>query len=260
MSTASFNPRTVLAAMFAARDTEQRFLVNGRASTSSQTNISEGVADSMQGQNVTFDGVGTFPWYLNLTMHNIGEFQRHPNNVSQVFHFNRANMALVANSNYQETQAGGNRGWRIQVNKAALALPDQSYTFNTATPETVLYTSGNSLWQGATPVLYSGQMSEIGNPLSFGTKSTQGGANDKTVMTIKGSSYPNEFRIIYTFYSVAGGVTPINEVAIAVNGSIGQIMGFTSSCAVLTGINAQNQVVRRRDVVFGGKGQYVARS
>lgn len=246
--------------MFLARDTDQRFLANGRASTSSPTNISEGVADSSQGANVTFDSVGVYPWFLNISMHNLTDFQRHPNNISQCFHFNRSNMALVANCNYQETYAGGSRGWRVQVNKSALALPDQSYTFNTATPDTVLYTSGNSLWQGAAPVLYSGDMAEVSNPLSLGAKVAQGGANDKTVMTIKGSSYPNEFRIIYTFYSVAGGVNPISEIAFAVNGAIGQFMGFTSACAVITGLTTQGTVVRRRDVVFGGKAQYVARN
>lgn len=260
MSTASFNPRTVLSNMFVARGTEQRFFVAGKSSPSSQTTISEGVADSSQGGNVTFDTTASYPWYLNLSMHNIGDLQRHANSLSMAMHFNRANMALIANCNFQEMLPGGSRGWRLQVNRSALALPDQSYTFNTATPETVVYTSGNSLWQSAAATLYPGDMARFSNPLQVGAKTAQGGANDKTVMKIKGSTYPNEFRISYEFYTVAGGATPVTEIVLAVNGASGQIMGFSVQGAVGTAVDAQGTLTRRRDYLYGGKASYVNRS
>lgn len=260
MSTASFNPRTVLSNMFVARDTEQRFFVSGKASLTSQTTISEGVADSSQGANVTFDTTASYPWYLNISMHNIGDLQRHANTVSMAMHFNRANMALIANCNFQEMLPGGSRGWRLQVNRSALAVPDQSYTFNTASPDAVLYTSGNSLWQSAAAVFYPGDMARFSNPFQVGAKTAQGGANDKTVMKIKSSPYANEFRISYEFYTVAGGATPVNEITLAVNGSTGQIMGFSVQGAVGTAISAQGALTRRRDYLFGGKASYVNRS
>jgi len=260
MSTASFNPRTVLSNMFVARGTEQRFFVSGKTSPTSTTLTSEGVADSSQGANVTFDTTASYPWYMNINMHNIGDLQRHSNSLSMALHFNRANMALIANCNFQELLPGGSRAWRLQVNRAALAVPDQSYTFNTATPDTVLYTSGNSLWQAAAPVFYPGDMARFNNPLQVGTKTAQGGAGDKTVMKIKGSSYPNEFRVSYEFYTVAGGASPTSEIALSVNGSTGQIMGFTVQGAVGTAISAQGAVTRRRDYLYGGKASYVNRA
>ena len=246
--------------MFVARGTEQRFFVSGKASLSSTTTISEGVADSSQGANATFDTTASYPWYLNISMHNLGDLQRHSNATSMAIHFNRANMALIANCNFQEIMPGGSRAWRLQVNRSALAMPDQSYTFNTATPDTVLYTSGNSVWQVAAPVFYPGDMARFNNPLQVGTKTAQAGAGDKTVMKIKGSAYPNEFRVVYEFYTVAGGATPVGEIALSVNGSTGQIMGFTVQGAVGTAINAQGAVTRRRDYLFGGKASYVNRS
>jgi hypothetical protein len=221
---------------------------------------SEGVADTNQGANATFDTTAVYPYFINTLTHNLGDLQRHPNAFSQALHFNRANMALVASCSYQEQLPGGNRGWRLQVNRSALAIPDQSYTFNTATPEAVLYTSGNSLHQGAAAVNYPGDMARFSNPLQVGTKTAQGGAGDKTVMKIKSSPYPNEFRIVYEFYTIAGGATASGEIAIAVNGVLGEIMGFTINGAVGIAINAEGTLTRRRDYIYGGKASYVDRS
>jgi hypothetical protein len=214
----------------------------------------------MQGANITFDSTAVYPYYINALMHNIGDLQRHPNAISYCLHFNRTNMALVGNSIYQELLPGGNRGWRLQVNRSALAVPDQSYTFDTAAPDAVLYTSGNSLWQSAAGDTYPGNMSRFSNPFLVGTKSAQAGAGDKTVLKIKSSAYPNEFRISYEFYTVAGGATPTGEIALSVNGVLGQIMGFTITGAIGTVISAQGDLTRRRDYLYGGKASYVNRS
>ena len=260
MSTASFNPRTVLSTMFVGRNSENRFFVTGRATLGGTVVSAEGVADSNQGANVTFDTTATYPYFINTMVHNMGDLQRHPNAFSQVLHFNRTNMALIANSSYQEIMPGGSRGWRLQVNRSALAIPDQSYTFNTATPDALLFTSGNSLWQAAAAENYPGDMARFSNPLQVGAKTPQAGAGDKTVMKIKGSQYPNEFRVSYEFYTVAGGATPVGEIAIAVNGVIGEIMGFTLNGAVGTAIDGQGALTRRRDYLYGGKASYVNRS
>jgi hypothetical protein len=155
---------------------------------------------------------------------------------------------------------GGNRGWRLQVNRSALAIPDQSYAFNTATPDAVLYTSGNSVWQGAASVNYPGDMARFSNPLQVGAKTAQAGAGDKTVMKVKSSPYPNEFRVSYEFYTIAGGATSVGEIAIAVNGVLGEIMGFTINGAVGIAIDGQGALTRRRDYIYGGKASYVDRS
>ena len=260
MSTESFNPRTVLSTMFVGRNSENRFFVTGRTAVSATVVSAEGTADSNQGANATFDTTATYPYFINTSLHNQGDLGRHPNSFSQALHFNRANMALIANCSYQEQLPGGNRGWRLQVNRSALAIPDQSYTFNTANPDQVIYTSGNSLWQGAAGVNYPGDMARFSNPLQVGAKTAQGGAGDKTVMKIKASPYTNEFRIVYEFYSIATGATPLGEIALAVNGVIGEIMGFTINGAVGTAINAEGTLTRRRDYIYGGKASYVNRS
>lgn len=260
MSTASFNPRTVLSTMFVGRTSENRYFVSGRNTVGSQTISSEGVGDTMQGANVTLDTTPSYPYYISTLVHNMGDLQRHANAFAFGLHFNRTNMALFANSVYQELMPGGNRGWRIHVNRSALAIPDQTYAFNTAAPDAVLYTSGNSLWQSASADTYPGDMARFSNPLVIGTKVAQGGAGDKTVMKIKSSPYPNEFRISYEFFTVAGGATAVAEMSLSVNGVLGEIMGWTITGAVGTAISAQGALTRRRDYLYGGKASYVNRS
>ena len=259
MSTASFNPRTVLSNMFVARNTEERFLVLGKSDPALATTTSEGSADTSQGANATFDTTAVYPWYISVTAHNVGDLQRHSNSFNYAIHFSRADMALVASSIYQELLPGGARGWRVQVNRTALALPNQSYTFDTAAPNTILYTSGNSLWQGAPAVFYPGEMSRIANPLQCGTKSAQGGAGDKTVLKIRSSANANEFRLTYEFYSIAGGATPVGEIGMAVNGLTGAIVGCSVTGGVGTAINAQGVLTRRKDYFYAGKAVYAVR-
>lgn len=260
MSTASFNPRTVLTNMFnAGTGTEQRFLVSGKFDPAVATVTSEGVADTQQGPNATFDTTAVYPLYISVSAHNLADLQRHANNFSYVAHFSRADMSLVATSIYQETLPGGSRGWRIQTNRTALALPNQSYTFDTASPNTIHYTSGNSLWQGAPAVFYTGEMSRISNPLQCGTKGTQGGAGDKTVLKIRSSANTNEFRLTYEFYNIAGGASPVGEIGFAINGSTGQIVGCSVTGGVGTAISAQGALTRRKDYFYGGKAIYVTR-
>jgi hypothetical protein len=138
-------------------------------------------------------------------------------------------------------------------------LPNQSYTFDTAAPNTILYTSGNSLWQSAPAVFYPGEMSRISNPLTCGTKSAQGGAGDKTVLKIRSSPYANEFRLTYEFYTVAGGASAVGEIGMAVNGLTGQLMGCSVTGGVGTAISAQGALTRRKEYFYAGKAIYVTR-
>jgi len=261
MSTASFNPRTVIAGMFAQRTAEGNFIMQGKFNPAVQTVTSSGVATTTQGANATIAATGSYPLYVNAMMHNETDLQRHANQNSWVFHFSRLDGAMFANSSFQEMLPDGNRFWRVAVNKTTLAMPNQSYTFDTAAPTATLYTSSASLYQTATASFYPGDMARFSRPLAIGTLNTQGGVNDKIVLKIKSSARPNEFRLVYEFYTQAGGATvPATDVEFNINGVTKQIMGISIQGAVGTAISETGVLTRRRDTLYANRAQYVDRT
>jgi hypothetical protein len=260
MSTASFNTRTVLKAMLTAGGANTGISTTGvGVNVAGGPTLSRSVGMSNQGSTATFNGVECFPLYLHTMQTNIASTTRHPNQTSTVLWFSTATGSLIGQSIYQESMPGGSLSWILPVSSIACALPDQSYAFNTATPGVAVWTSSPALWVRAPAVLYVGDMRRVSNPSSHGTAQAQGGAGDKIIVSLKSTTHANEFRIVYDFYSIAGGATPVNTISLFINGSTNSLNEFIVKPAVLTAINQTGTPSRRRDFLSNPKAQAITR-
>lgn len=260
MSTASFNTRTVLKAMLAAGGNNTGISTVGTGQTVGGGPVtSRSVGMSNQGNTALYNGVECYPLYLHTMQTNLSSSTRHPNQSSTVLHISTATGSLIGSSVYQESIPGGTLSWMLPVSSIACALPDQSFTFNTATPGVAAWTSSPALWVRAPATLYTGDMRRVSNPSLHGTPAEQAGAGDKIIVSLKSTSRINEFRVVYDFYSIAGGATPVNTISLIINGATNTLQEFIVKPAVLTAISNAGVPSRRRDFLNNSKAQAITR-
>ena len=249
MAISNFNPRTVLKAMLAARNTLLSTMGNGSNGTGGP-NTSRAVGMCTQGIVTVSNGIEIYPLYLHTMQTNLTTMQRHPNQTSNALLFTTATGALIGQCVYQELIPGGSLGWTVPTSTTAAALPDQVLAFNTTTPGAVVWNSADILFQRAPAVLYPGDMRRISNPTVRGALAAQAGAGDKIKIILRSSPNPNEFRVFYDFYTVANGpANPAYTVVLWINGTQNRLTEFTVKPAVAVDVNELGSVSRRRDII-----------
>lgn len=258
MPTATFNPRTVMLSMLSTANTSISTLATGKT-TSGQPDTSKGAGFVTQGPEDAVASVTCRPVYFHTMQANLASLSRHPNMTSQALLFASSTASLFAQCTYQEMLPGGSRGWVVTTDSAALAPPNTNITFDTTNLNQVHYESPNVLWRAGAPVYYAGTMSEVSIPTAIGTQATQAGAGNYIKMQIRANNKINEFRVIYEFYSIAGGASPYGLMTLFINGAEGRLEGFNTRMAVGTAISNTGVLTRRRDFLYHNKAQAINR-
>lgn len=224
-----------------------------------QPDTSRSVGFVTQGPEDAVAGVTCRPLYLHSMQHNLASLSRHPNLTSQAMLFASGTASMFAQCIYQEMLPGGSRGWVVTTDSAALAPPSSNITFDTTDLNTVHYQSPNVLWRAGAAVYYPGAMNSIAIPTAIGNQATQAGAGNYIRMQIRANSKVNEFRVIYEFFSIAGGASPYGLITLFINGAEGKLEGFNTRMAVGTAISNTGTLTRRRDYLYHNKAQAINR-
>ena len=249
MPTSSYNPSTVFSTMLSANEADTSFMGHVYGNYNNPAiETSDGVMMLTQGIDATFHGIAAWPLYVSITAQNLTTMRRHPNHTSQVFYFNKANGSLFANQRFQEEWTGSPNGWVLANDATILAMPNQSFTFDTTNPNQILYTSSTSLYKNVPGVKYPAPISRVSDPTRLGTIPANGNSQDRIVLKILGSTALNEFRIQYDVYSAAynSGNTIAYNWIFYVNAATLKFTRVILRDAVISAIDPVTGIVTRR--------------
>lgn len=257
ITTSSYNPRTVLTAMFNDGEHSTEFVGSIYGSYNSPAiETSDGVMTTTQGDVAIVNSLNTWPLYIHVCARNMTTLRRHPNTSSHVMYFNKANGSFICSQRFQEFWPGQDTGWTYNGSDyTTLAWPDQVLTIDSANPGAVLYTSGSCAFKNVPGVRFPGNSARAYDPLRRGNVPVTGNAKDRIVMTIRNGDMLNEFIVRYDFYTSAfqNGNAVAYSYMFYVDGALGRFNRIMIRDAVVTAIDPVTGLFTKRTDTMDGK-------